>query len=227
MAPHVYSTVVVFAAAVISGSTRESSAAISKSQQDNCDGTLAASPVWCLLKDRIPCHDLSCQLETSLQPELDCTKLNPSDCADKAAPLCTETSTCVAFGVLLRNEAAPSVEWYNATATSAPLPDNDWNFYFNTTALGPPPPPAPTCIPGPSVCPAAPAGSIFPPPGDRPPGCNHKGCATVPQNLVPKWEPSYAMNKSTIIMPCNGSGPTDPMATKGWAFVRTVFQLSF
>jgi hypothetical protein len=30
---------------------------------------------------------------------------------------------------------------------------------------------------------------------------------------------SYQMNKSTIIMPCNGSGFTDPQSTKGWAYV--------
>ena len=33
----------------------------------------------------------------------------------------------------------------------------------------------------------------------------------------PTWTPTYQMNKSTIIMPCNGTGPTDPESTKGWA----------
>ena len=36
---------------------------------------------------------------------------------------------------------------------------------------------------------------------------------------MPGWTPTYQMNKSTIIMPCNGTGPTDPESTKGWAYV--------
>ena len=30
---------------------------------------------------------------------------------------------------------------------------------------------------------------------------------------------TYQMNKSTIIMPCNESGLTDPQSTKGWGIV--------
>lgn len=79
-------------------------------------------------------------------------------------------------------------------------------------------PPA-NCVPGPSPCPAAPNGSIFPPPGDHPPGCNSHGCTTIPTTLLPKWPATYQMNLSTIIMPCNGTGPTDPESTKGWAYI--------
>ena len=37
--------------------------------------------------------------------------------------------------------------------------------------------------------------------------------------FVPSWPPTYVMNQSTIIMPCNYSGATDPESTKGWAFL--------
>ena len=76
----------------------------------------------------------------------------------------------------------------------------------------------PTCVPGPCDCPPAPNGSIFPPPGDYPPGCNHRGCTTLP-TLVPKWEPSYQMNLSTMIMPCNSEGPYDVNITQPWALI--------
>ncbi len=103
------------------------------------------------------------------------------------------------------------------------VPNSDWNGYaadspHKPPGWTPPPPPAPECVPGPSACYPAPTGSVFPPPGDFPPGCNHKGCTTVP-TLLPTWTPTYQMNKSTIIMPCNDTGPTDPQSTKGWAYV--------
>ena len=36
---------------------------------------------------------------------------------------------------------------------------------------------------------------------------------------VPPYPVSYQMNRSTIIMPCNESGFTDPLSTRGWAIV--------
>ena len=74
------------------------------------------------------------------------------------------------------------------------------------------------CVAGPSDCPAAGPDSIFPPPGQRPPGCNHKGCTTLP-TLIPTWTPTYAMNQSTVIMPCNYTGPTNPSTTAGWKYL--------
>jgi hypothetical protein len=37
--------------------------------------------------------------------------------------------------------------------------------------------------------------------------------------VVPRMPVSYQMNKSTIIMPCNYTGFTDPQSTLGWAVV--------
>jgi hypothetical protein len=36
---------------------------------------------------------------------------------------------------------------------------------------------------------------------------------------VPNRPPTYQMNSSTIIMPCNDSGFTDPSTTLGWGVV--------
>ena len=36
---------------------------------------------------------------------------------------------------------------------------------------------------------------------------------------LPNYPPSYQMNKSTIIMPCNYTGFTDPATIKGWAII--------
>ena len=36
---------------------------------------------------------------------------------------------------------------------------------------------------------------------------------------VPKGPPVWQMNRSTLIMPCNGTGPTDPSSTKGWGTI--------
>lgn len=41
--------------------------------------------------------------------------------------------------------------------------------------------------------------------------------ATVAQ--VPNRPPTYMMNSSTIIMPCNNTGYTDPATTIGWGVV--------
>lgn len=41
---------------------------------------------------------------------------------------------------------------------------------------------------------------------------------TCPGTL-PRMKPTWQMNKSTIIMPCNNSGYTDPNSTRGWAIV--------
>eukprot|EP00037_Helgoeca_nana_P010376 m.91137 g.91137 ORF g.91137 m.91137 type:complete len:430 (-) comp20166_c0_seq1:237-1526(-) len=39
------------------------------------------------------------------------------------------------------------------------------------------------------------------------------------QPTIPNMPVTYQMNKSTIIMPCNESGYTDPQSTKGWGIV--------
>lgn len=36
---------------------------------------------------------------------------------------------------------------------------------------------------------------------------------------VPNRPPNYMMNASTIIMPCNNTGYTDPSTTVGWGVV--------
>jgi len=36
---------------------------------------------------------------------------------------------------------------------------------------------------------------------------------------VPTYPPMYLMNASTIIMPCNNSGMTDPSTTTGWGYI--------
>lgn len=43
--------------------------------------------------------------------------------------------------------------------------------------------------------------------------------ATLALAQVPNRPPTYLMNASTIIMPCNSSGFTDPASTKGWGVV--------
>jgi hypothetical protein len=177
--------------------------ALSFAHGDFCDDHLGSD--FCLLKDKIPCHDMSCQLHAP--PGFKCEKTDTvAVCAARALPACTALADCVAFAVYNHpGPRFPWVEWYNSTATASPLDSSDWDYYFNSTALGPAPKPAPTCVPGPSTCKPAPPGSIFPPPGDYPPGCNHKGCTTLP-TLLPKWKPTYVMNESTLIMPCNNTG---------------------
>ena len=77
---------------------------------DYCDGHLGQ---WCLLENRIPCHDLSCQILS--HPNLKCTG-TPEECAVQAAPLCASLPGCVAFAVC--HTCSPfKVEWYNATAS--------------------------------------------------------------------------------------------------------------
>ena len=184
-----------------------------------CDGRVGTD--FCLLKDKIPCHDSSCQIGS---PRFACsaTGADVSACADTAANECAALPGCVAFALCsgpgCPAGASPWVEFYNMEATATPLGSPDWSYYFNETALGPAPAPAPQCVPGPSECKQAPTGSIFPPPGDYPPGCNHKGCTTLP-TLLPQWAPTYQMNQSTLIMPCNNTGSTNPASTKGWAYV--------
>ena len=36
---------------------------------------------------------------------------------------------------------------------------------------------------------------------------------------LPPYPQSWQLNRSTIIMPCNYSGPTDPQSTVGWSIV--------
>ena len=187
---------------------------------DSCDARIGND--FCVLRDRIPCHDLSCQI---LNHQFQCEKGNTLDaCAVEAQASCQKLPGCVAFGIYNhpKSGAHVRIEWYNATATSNPLRSPDWDYFFNETALGPPPPPPPQCVRGPSYCPAAPNGSVFPPPGDRPPGCNHKGCTTLP-TLLPTWTPTYQMNKSSILMTCNAAGPTDPDSIKGWVCLRATY----
>ena len=49
------------------------------------------------------------------------------------------------------------------------------------------------------------------------------GCAypaNCPRKVLPRADKqTWMMNKSTIIMPCNESGLTDPQSTKGWGIV--------
>ena len=147
-------------------------------------------------------------------------KCAPDSCYSKAMAACKANPKCKSFGITTKMGGA--YETYSLNNWSF-VPNSDWDAYAEESpqkppGWTPPPPPAPECVPGPSTCHPAPADSIFPPPGDFPPGCNHKGCTTVP-TLLPKFPHTYQMNKSTIIMPCNGTGPTDPQSTKGWAYV--------
>ena len=57
-----------------------------------------------------------------------------------------------------------------------------------------------------------------PPDWPYPAGCNARGCSTVP-HLLPRWAPTYQMNRSSIIMTCNYTGPTEPKSIHGWSFV--------
>jgi hypothetical protein len=191
------------------------------STPDYCDGHVGAD--FCQLKSRIPCHDSTCQVG-GRGPSYDCDdKDDLAACATRIATACAAMAGCDAFGLCISTgcpnnppagKAAYWVEYYNNLATSQPLSSGDWYYYYNETKLGPPPAPPPTCVPGPSVCPPAPPGSVFPPPGDYPPGCNSHGCTTLP-TLLPTWTPTWQMNLSTVIMPCNYTGPTDPASTQG------------
>ena len=48
-----------------------------------------------------------------------------------------------------------------------------------------------------------------------------KGVGSIPLSatLLPNAKATYQMNQSTIIMPCNDSGYTDPASTVGWAVI--------
>ena len=148
-----------------------------------------------------------------------------STCFDTAQAACKAKKACTSFGFTGAMGSTGHYELWSLTNWSA-VPNSDWDAYAMNSADKPAgwkpyAPPAPPCTPGPTTCKPAPAGSIFPPPGDFPPGCNHKGCTTVP-TLLPTWTPTYQMNKSTIIMPCNNSGYTDPQRTSGWAVIDFV-----
>eukprot|EP00729_Bicosta_minor_P009579 gene9579-35456_t len=43
--------------------------------------------------------------------------------------------------------------------------------------------------------------------------------SSVVLSQVPAGDPVWQMNLSTIIMPCNNTGPTDPSSTKGWGVI--------
>ena len=43
--------------------------------------------------------------------------------------------------------------------------------------------------------------------------------AATARAQLPPYPQTWALNRSTIIMPCNYSGPTDPQSTVGWAYV--------
>ena len=47
----------------------------------------------------------------------------------------------------------------------------------------------------------------------------HIGALLAALGAVPLYPPVYQMNLSTIIMPCNETGLTDPSSTKGWGVV--------
>ena len=61
------------------------------------DGCVAHVGPWCFLRDRIPCHDTSCQLP--IHPDLNCTQLTDEQCAGRAGLLCASAPGCVAFGI--------------------------------------------------------------------------------------------------------------------------------
>ena len=44
-------------------------------------------------------------------------------------------------------------------------------------------------------------------------------CGAVARAQLPPYPQTWQLNRSTIIMPCNYSGPTDPESTVGWAYV--------
>ena len=48
--------------------------------------------------------------------------------------------------------------------------------------------------------------------------CN-KWPSVCPGTIPSRMKPTWAMNASTIIMPCNNTGFTDPESTKGWGIV--------
>ena len=52
----------------------------------------------------------------------------------------------------------------------------------------------------------------------RPSAAHHArlGAGSYP---LPPYPPTWALNASTIIMPCNYSGPTDPRSTVGWQYI--------
>ena len=168
-----------------------------------------------------PCAEGHCDC-SSPPTQLAFADCEPATCFSTAFAACKAHHECKSFGWTGKmGSHGGKYELWTLTNWSA-VPNSDWDSMAMDSPTKPPgwtpPPPAPPalpeCTPGPSTCRPAPAGSIFPPPGDFPPGCNHKGCTTVPA-LLPTWTPTYQMNKSTIIMPCNGTGPTDPQSTKG------------
>ena len=51
-----------------------------------------------------------------------------------------------------------------------------------------------------------------------PPNCHYP--ANCPDKVLPRADKqTWMMNKSTIIMPCNNTGYTDPSTTLGWGIV--------
>jgi hypothetical protein len=115
------------AAALLVGEAASSSAA------DYCDGHIGQD--FCLLEDKIPCHDSSCQVggggPTYACPSGD----NVSACATRVAARCAAMPGCVAFGLCVSAECpnAPLpgqatfwVEMYNNQATAQPLDSGDW-----------------------------------------------------------------------------------------------------
>ena len=110
-----------------------------------CDAPLLGkNKDYCLRKNAIPCH-AGC-VGGSLSSSCGAGD-STTACATKAAPACDATPGCVGFAVFNHPASAssnPWVEWYNRSASSSPLPDNDWDYYYNTRLLPPPPaPPAP------------------------------------------------------------------------------------
>ena len=117
-------------------------------QRDPCDARVATD--FCQVNNSIPCHDSSCQLTFS-----GFTCAVRAGCAEAAAEFCgSKLPGCVAFAIL--NEDPPAagqdlwLEFYhNASTIAHPFPDNDWTYYYNSTAV--PPHPADFHLPSGSV----------------------------------------------------------------------------
>ena len=53
------------------------------------------------------------------------------------------------------------------------------------------------------------------------------GSMPLTSSQLPRTPPNWALNRSTIIMPCNSTGLLDPATTEGWAVVDFDVRLAF
>ena len=152
------------------------------------------------------CKKAHCECGSTAQTIVKCTG-NMQACFDATLAACSAAGdSCHSFAIQSDCSTTGKMGIYypygSGGSKSATVPNTDWQAYVRsgTGPLPPPTPspptpaPSPQCVRGPSECPPAPPGSIFPPPGSRPPGCNHKGCTTLP-TLLPKWKATYMMNE--------------------------------